>query len=230
MKDAKRTTRGKPPPRYGLPEPTWTVARLSKYFGVPPERLLLHPRPGEATEEDLLYVNDHGNRLCELVDGVLVAKAMGFPEGFLAALLIRLLGNFTAKHDLGIVTAPDATMRLFPGLVRMPDVAFFSWDRLPGGEAPATPIPDLAPDLAVEVISKGNTKKEMDRKIREYFKYGVKLVWLINPQKRMVAVYTSPQDRRLLREDEVLDGADVVPGFSLNLADFFTPPKRRRRA
>jgi Uma2 family endonuclease len=181
-----------------------------------------------ATEEDLLYVNDHGGRLCELIDGVLVEKAMGFREAFLAALLLRLMGNFVDNHKLGIVLAPDATMRLFPAQVRCPDVSFFSWDRLPGGELPEEPIPDLAPDLAVEVISKGNTKKEMERKVSEYFGSGVQLVWLIYPKKRTVNVYTSAQVKRVVTQDQPLDGGEVLPGFVLNLTEFFTLPKRPR--
>src|SRR3954447_21322237 len=82
------------------PDPTWTVARLCEHFGVSAERLLLHPRPGMATEEDLLYVNQHGNRRCELIEGVLVEKAMGFREAFLAGVLLRLLADFVDRHQL----------------------------------------------------------------------------------------------------------------------------------
>jgi len=227
MKEAKKAAPKKRAARNGRPDPTWTVARLSKYFGVPPERLVLHPRPGMATEEDLIYVNDH-DRLCELVDGVLVEKAMGFREAFLAGLLIQQLGTYVERRRFGIVLAPDGSMRLFPGLVRLPDVSFISWDRLPGGELPEEPIPDLAPDLAVEIISKSNTKKEMDRKVNEYFGSGVRLVWLIYPKRRTVEVYTSPHAKQVVGQEEPLGGGDVVPGFSLDLAEFFTPPKRPR--
>ena len=70
-----------------------------------------------------------------------------------------------------------------------PDVAFFSLDRLPGGGVPDDPIPLLVPDLAVEVISKSNTRKEMDDKLREYFEKGVRLVWYVRPRRRVVNVY-----------------------------------------
>jgi Uma2 family endonuclease len=206
------------------PDPTWTVARLSRHFGVPPERLLLHPRPGMATEDDLIYVNDH-DRCCELVDGVLVEKAMGFYEVFLGSVLLRLLGEFIDRHQLGIVVGSHAHMRLFPGLVRMPDAAFISWERLPRSEVPDVPVAGLAPDLAVEVISKSNTRKEMTRKLGEYFSAGVRLVWLVYPKKKTVEVYTSSQDKKVLGKDETLDGGDVLPGFSLSLAEFFAPRK-----
>jgi Uma2 family endonuclease len=160
---------------------------------------------------------------------MLVEKAVGFREGLLAALLARILGNFIDKCGLGIVLAPDATMRLFPGLVRMPDVSFFSWDRLPGGKVPEEAIPEVAPDLAVEIISKGHTRKEMERKVGEYFDSGVRLVWLVYPKKRAIDVYTSPRDKRLVREGETLDAGDVVPGFTLDLIEFFATPKRPSR-
>jgi Uma2 family endonuclease len=67
-------------------------------------------------------------------------------------------------------------------------VSFVSWDRLPGHELPAEPIPDPAPDLAVEVLSESDTEGEMKRKLREYFKAGSRLVWLVNPRTRTARV------------------------------------------
>jgi Uma2 family endonuclease len=112
-------------------------------------------------------------------------------------------------------------MRLASGLVRIPDVSFVSWDRLPGRRVPSRPIPRLAPDLAVEVLSKGNTKREMERKLREYFNAGVGLVWLIDPKARTVAVYTAVDHFIVLGEKQTLEGRPVLPGFSLPLAQWF---------
>ena len=213
-----------------LPEPTWTVARLRRYFGmIPPERYLLHPRPGMATEEDLLYVNEHGDRLCELVDGVLVEKAMGWKESFLTLVLVKFLGEFLDRHNLGVLVGADAMLRLFPGLIRAPDVSFISWDRFPGGKLPEEPIPDLAPDLAVEVISNSNTRKEMERKLQEYITHGVLLVWYIYPKKQTVEVFKSPSDKKVLTREQTLDGGEVFPGFSLPLAQLFAPKRRPTR-
>ena len=72
-------------------------------------------------------------------------------------------------------------MRLFPGQVRIPDVAFISWKRYPKGKRRRGEIPTVAPDLVVEILSKGNTPKEMKRKLDEYFQAGVRLVWYVNP-------------------------------------------------
>jgi Uma2 family endonuclease len=79
----------------------------------------------------------------------------------------------------------------------------------------------LYPDLAVEVLSKSNTEKEMKRKLREYFEAGTRLVWLVDPKARTVRVYTSPRKFKLLTEDQTLDGGEVLPGFELSLRKLF---------
>jgi Uma2 family endonuclease len=106
-------------------------------------------------------------------------------------------------------------------LVRLPDIAFVSWDRIPGRKVPTTPILDLAPDLAVEILSRSNTKKEIQRKLAEYFGAGVRLVWLIDPKSRSASVHTSPTRSTKLDESQNLEGGDVLPGFSLSLRELF---------
>ena len=120
-------------------------------------------------------------------------------------------------------------MRIAPGLVRIPDLSFIAWDRLPGRESPQEPIPDLAPDLAVEVLSEGNTKAEMARKVQEYFEAGVILVWLIDPRKRTARVFSTAEKSTLVRADQSLDGGDVLPGFVLLLSDLLDRGRRPRR-
>jgi Uma2 family endonuclease len=199
-----------------------TVADLLERLGdIPPERVWVRPAPGTATEVDVLAAGDHLDRLCELVDGTLVEKAMGLRESLLAVAIASLLRAFIDPRNLGIVTGSDGTMRLFPGLVRMPDVAFSSWDRFPDRKVPKVPIPDLAPDLAVEVLSESNTPKEMARKRQEYFAAGTRLVWEVDPKARQVSVFTAPEARTVFREGQALDGGDVLPGFALPLADLF---------
>jgi Uma2 family endonuclease len=199
-----------------------TLADLVKQLGgIPLDRIRLQPSPGTATERDVLDVERRENRLCELVDGVLVEKAMGFRESLLACALIEFLRAFVRPRKLGVVAGADGMMRLASGLVRIPDVSFVSWGRLPARRVPTTPIPRLAPDLAVEVISEGNTKREMERKLREYFEAGVLLVWLIDPKARTVAVYTAVDQFIVLGEKQTLDGGPVLPGFSLPLAQLF---------
>jgi Uma2 family endonuclease len=209
-----------------------TVADLLvKLGGIPAERVLLEPLPGTATEEDLLTIQEREGRICELVDGVLVEKVMGLPESNLAGWLIHLLYQYLAEHDMGTLAGEAGPFRLMPRLVRMPDVSFISWDQLPNKEIPQEPVPDLYPDLAVEVLSAGNTKGEMDRKRREYFLSGTRLVWLVDPRKRCVRIYTAPDRSRLVKEDQHLDGGDVLPGLNLPRSEVFarTPRKPARK-
>ena len=112
-------------------------------------------------------------------------------------------------------------MRLFPGLVRIPDVAFVSCGRLPGGRRPKEPIPSLVPDLAVEVLSESNTVREMDRKRGEYFQAGVRLLWIVDPLARTVRVYISPDDVVALEESGTLTGVAVLPGFAIDIKLLF---------
>ena len=206
-----------------------TLADLRKRLGgISLDRIWFHPAPGTATEKDVLEVEARENRLCELVDGTLVEKAMGFYEARLAMRLGRMIDTFVDENDLGVCVGADGMMRIATGLVRIPDVSFIGWDRLPGRQTPKEPIPDLAPDLAVEVLSEGNTKAEMVRKVREYFDAGVRLVWLIDPKKRTARVFSAPEKSILVRADQSLDGGEVLPGFVLSLANLLDRGRRPR--
>src|SRR5712691_884174 len=202
--------------------PLVTLADLLRRLGgVPPDRVRFDPLPGLATEADVLELAERDGILCELIDGVLVEKAMGFRESYLAMALVQWLRDFVVARNLGIVTGPDGMMRLFPGLVRIPDVAFVAWDRCPNRRVPQEPIPDLAPNLAIEVLSESNTKGEMQVKCGEYFAAGAELVWLVDLKSRSVAVFTNPDTSVLREDDATLDGGHVLPGFQLSVRDLF---------
>jgi Uma2 family endonuclease len=112
--------------------PIRTLADLLERLGrVPLSRIRFHPPPGTATERDVLEIAAHEDRLCELVDGVLVEKPLGYGESILAIFLGSVLGHFVRPRNLGHVTGEQGMLRLSPGLVRIPDVAFASWDRFP---------------------------------------------------------------------------------------------------
>ena len=112
-------------------------------------------------------------------------------------------------------------LKLTTGLVRVPDVSFVSWGRLPGRRPPKAPLPSLAIDLAVEVISKGNTRAEMARKLREYFEAGATLVWFVYPKNRTIRVYSSAKESVVLKDGDTLDGGAVLPGFALPVSELF---------
>ena len=199
--------------------PVRTVADLLRRLGdIPPDRVRFDPMPGMATVADLLRPENKG---CELVEGTLVEKAMGTREAFLAGHLRELLGPFVRTNNLGILTPGDGPWELISGLVRLPDLAFLSWDSLPNREVPDEPIANAVPDLAVEVLSRSNTPGETARKRGEYFRNGVRLVWEINPRARTVRVYTSETAFTDLTAADTLIGDPVLPGFTLPLAQLF---------
>jgi Uma2 family endonuclease len=203
----------------------WTVADLQRRFGpIPFARIRQNPAPGTATEKDVLWLNDHEDRLCELVDGILVEKTVGIEESWIAGTVLTLLKVFVEPRNLGFVTGADGMYRLAMGKVRIPDVAFVSWDRIPDGRFPEEPIPNLVPDLAIEVISPNNTSKEMNEKLREYFEKHVQLVWIIRPRSRTVDVYTSTDRFTRLTTSATLDGGDVLPGLAIPIGELFRKP------
>jgi len=192
----------------------------------------LLPLPGTATERDVIAIAAHEDRLCELVDGVLIEKPPGFLESCVASQLIYFLEGYSYPRDLGFTVGAGGMMRLRPGLVRIPDVSFISWDRVPGGQVPDVDIAPFPPDLAVEILGLGNTPREMLRKLREYFAAGTRLVWLVDPVARTAEVCTSVDRCVTLDENGILDGGEVLPGFRLRLGDWLnrvrrgTPPQQ----
>ncbi|MCE9566154.1 MAG: Uma2 family endonuclease [Planctomycetes bacterium] len=208
--------------------PTESFADLhARLGGVPLSRIRLKPAPGTATEEDLLRAR---KPVCELVDGVLVEKAVGTAESLLAGYILRLLWVHVEPDDLGVVLGADGHLRLAPGQVRAPDVSFVPWSSFPNGELPEDEAYwSVAPTLAIEVLSYTNTAAEIERKLGELFTAGCKLIWIIDPRTKTAKVYTSLKRFKELDETGVLDGGKVLPGFKLPLADLFAVGKPRKK-
>ncbi len=207
-----------------------TVADLLHQLGdIPANRVMWDPIPGTATEADVVrYVDGDDKRLVELIDGTLVEKTMGTYEGRLGGLVVHFIEDYLEVNDLGISFGADAPFRVLPRQVRLPDVSFVSWTKLPNRELPAESVAALAPDLAVEVLSESNTRREMERKRRDYFTAGVRLVWQIDPDTRTAEVFTAPDQHTAVGPDGELDGGDVLPGFRLSLRRLFDRAGRRR--
>ena len=173
----------------------WSFADLQEHLGgVPAERIRLFPPPGYATEEDVIQAAEREGRLCELGDGILVEKPIGWYESLLAVLIISELNTFVTRRNLGKVLGADGTVKILPGILKIPDISFISWKRWPRTRLPRRPIPALVPDLVVEVLSETNTRREMEDKLHRYFEAGVRLVWCVDPATRAADVYTSPAD------------------------------------
>lgn len=202
-----------------------TVGDLFDRFGpIPLWRIVFDPLPGTATFDDLMAFYGRTGRFCELIDGILVEKDVSYKASRIAAELIGLVQPFVKSKNLGLVTGEQGFLRLAIGRVRGPDVAFVAWDRLPDGREPEAPVPELVPNLAVEVVSPGNTKREMDEKLIDYFRSGVDLVWYVYPDRKQVEVFTGPKAKIVLSESDALDGGAVLPGFSVRLLDLFADP------
>lgn len=215
----------------GSPPPAWpagfTVANVcAELGGIPAERIVLKPLPGMATEQDLIELDDQ-NLFCELIDGVLVGKTVGFYESRLAIEIAMIIGEFVRQHNLGIMTGTDGPYRLMRGNVRYPDFAFVSWNSLPDRAVPEVAIAPFAPDLAVEILSKGNTQQEMDRKLRDYFAAGVKMVWYINPKTKTALSFTSVDHCTTTDERGELVGDPVLSGFRVQLGELFEKAMRQ---
>lgn len=211
------------------------LADLLKRLGdVAPERIRLYPSPGLATDEDCTESKDRFGCLCELVDGVLVEKVMGWEEARLASALTFLIEQYLDNHELGIVMGPDGPVRVESTVIRMPDVSFISWDRMPGDSPPEGPVMEIVPDLAVEVISRSNRPGEMQVKLKEYFDAGVRLVWYLYAKDRTARVFTSLKRSTEIDLSGYLDGGDVLPGFRVQLQTVYDRafpkrPKKRRK-
>ena len=209
-------------------EPEWTLARLARRFGsIPIERVRTTPKPGSARKEDVLAIHDRENRLCELYDGVLVEKTVGYHESRLAIKLGGLIDRFVESKNLGLVAGEGGMMEILSNQVRIPDVSFIAWERLPNRTYPDAPIPAIVPDLAVEILSPGNSVVEMRRKLDEYRESGVKLVWYVDPKTESVRVWdlaAGQTEPTILGRDATLEGSDVLPGFTLPLAELFAKP------
>jgi Uma2 family endonuclease len=204
-----------------------TAAEMQQQLGgIPLERIRMVPPPGMATEEDALRVQDAEGRTCEVLDGVLVEKAMGFFEARIATVLASLLDRYLEGNNLGIIVGPDGLIRLKVGRTRAPDVAFIRWEKFPGGQFPTAAVPAVAPDLTVEVLSKGNTRAEIETKLDEYFLAGVTTAWVIDPAREIARIYESRHAVAELSIDGILRAQKVLPGFELLLRDLLNRARR----
>lgn len=169
------------------------------------------------TIEEYARLDEPDDVRSELVRGRLVREPRpGAPHGRSQTRLARLLDGFAEEHDLGLVlTDVGVVIDERAPTVRGPDVLFVSRHRLSG------PLPDgfldVAPDLAVEIVSPGNTASGIQEKVLEYLDAGTRLVWVVDPGSRTATIYRSGQDARIVDEDEELDGEDVLPGLRVPL-------------
>ena len=175
-----------------------------------------------STASELYAMPDDGFRY-ELVKGELRKMSpSGWEHGEVVVNVTLLLAQYVKAHNLGACGGAETGFKIAsdPDTVRAPDLSFVSRDRIPEGKARVKFFTG-APDLAVEVVSPGDTRKEVDEKVEDWLEAGAQAVWVINPKRRGVTVYRSMTDMTRLAEDDELDGGEVVPGFRCKVSEIF---------
>ncbi len=178
-------------------------------------------KPAVHTAEDLERLSNQGFRY-ELIKGELRPMTPpGGSHGSTTSRLTILVGILVIDKDLGETFAAETGFLVArnPDTTLAPDFAFVAKDRLPN-PLPKSYIP-VVPDIVLETRSPNDTKKEVADKVAEWLELGVRLVWELNPQTRILAVHQSNQMPRFLGEGDTLDGGDVLPGLSVPISRLF---------
>jgi Uma2 family endonuclease len=173
--------------------------------------------PALMTAEELLHTSIPDKQV-DLVHGVLVVREPpGLRHGRIAMELGRRLADHVETRALGRVYAESGfKLASQPDTVRGPDVAFISRARLPDPEPVG--YPDLAPDLVVEIISPGDRPGDVLAKVADWLSAGTRLVWVVDPERRLARIYRGDGTEQIVTADQALDGEDVVPGFACPLS------------
>lgn len=178
--------------------------------------------PRKITADEFQHLPD--TKGYELIDGLLVEKKMGALAAFVGARVTSFLEDYARRTGAGFVFNSEGGFRCFPDdpeRVRKPDVSFVSAGRMSAGIPEGYPA--LAPDLVVEVTSPNDLFRELERKVDEFLAAGVRRVWVVVPDTRTVRVLRPDGSDTRLHEGDVLNGEDVLPGFSCKVEDLFSP-------
>lgn len=159
----------------------------------------------------------------DLVEGVVrETPPVGPDHGDIDAVFSSALGPYARKHGLGRVYINTGfILNTELHTVRAPDEAFVSAPRIADNPPPKRGFWPIVPDLVLEIVSPDDTAGDIAEKVRDYLAYGVRLVWVLYPLQKQMIVYYPSGDARILREDSVLEGEDVVPGFRLPLPELW---------
>jgi Uma2 family endonuclease len=203
-----------------------TPIDLANRFGdIPLWRIAFDPPPGRATERDCVAANERSERLCELVDGTLIEKVMGSFESLIAGRILTLWNSWidAQPRKPGLALSADGMLRLRANLIRVPDACYIARERLRGGTFPRHGIAALAPTIAVEVISEGNTPREMDEKLNDYFQSGTQEAWYVYPDARLIRRYNSPTAWEDFHLGDTLS-TPLMPGMICPVAPLLVHP------
>jgi Uma2 family endonuclease len=180
------------------------------------------------TAEELWMMPEVPGKRFELVEGEIVeVSGAGAVHNLIVRLLARLLDEYLLRDDLGVVHT-DGTgyvLRRHPDQVRIPDVSFVRWERVPETGVPTGFYP-IPPDLAVEVVSPDDRAREVREKAKDYVAAGVNQVWILWPDEQSITVLSTDSAQELGPDNE-LDGGGLLPGFQVRVADLFQVRRQR---
>jgi len=169
------------------------------------------------TAQDLWSLGSDGERF-ELIEGELVeVTPPNFEHGEIQVTILGILNQFVRHHKLGkVVTESGFIISLDPDTVLGPDVSFVSRERLPENPRRFAEIP---PDLVAEVVSPSDSRAKIERRIDVFLRGGVRCVWIIYPDRRQIVVHQRGAAAQTLSEGDLLEGGDILPGFTVAVAD-----------
>jgi len=175
----------------------------------------------EWTDEELMALPDDGFKR-ELVNGEIVMSPAGLNHGDIINVLSAALTTFALERKLGRTFDGQTGFRMRSQDLLSPDISFISRSRLAGMRRAPAGFFRGSPDLAVEVLSPGESVGHAEEKVAQYFENDTKLAWIVNPINRTVQVYTTGRTPdRMLRTGDSLDGGSLLPGFTFPVADLF---------
>jgi len=173
------------------------------------------------TEAELQALPEDGY-LHEVVNGALVVSPKNnWLHGEICARLIAALKTFADAHRLGAVWDSSTGFWMKNLNCRAPDISFVCKERLRGLNRREAKFFQGAPDLAVEILSPSNSRREVDERLNDYFSSGTQLAWVIDPDRELIEICHSLAQRRLLGPGGSLNGEDLLPGFQYAVADLF---------
>ena len=172
------------------------------------------------TADELEQMPDDDSVRTELDEGELITMPpAGLDHGYYETRIVSILEHHVRQHRLGRVYCGDSGFRLSTGTVRAPDVAFVRQERIESLKGKG--FAKGAPDLAVEIFSPSDSVPQLMRKVKQYFTAGCHTVWIVYPDAREIHVLEAPGSDRILRDDDVMEAPELLPGFSVPIAEFF---------
>ena len=171
------------------------------------------------TIDDMYHMPKDGQKY-ELVDGEVVVSPAGFYHAEIVTKIAHIFATFLDDHPIGKVVGDNVGL-IFPnGNLRSPDVSFIRMDKLPGGKSPVT-FGEFVPDLAVEVLSPGDSPRHILQKIGEFLECGVSLVWLVDPKTQTVTTFRSLSQTQQFTAQDTINAEPILPGFACLVSRFF---------